>query len=25
VVVQEGGYNLARLGEYAVTLLRCFT
>jgi DNA-binding transcriptional ArsR family regulator len=24
VIVQEGGYNLARLGEYAVTLLRCF-
>jgi acetoin utilization deacetylase AcuC-like enzyme len=24
VIVQEGGYNLARLGEYAVTLLRAF-
>lgn len=24
VIVQEGGYNLARLGEYAVALLRCF-
>jgi acetoin utilization deacetylase AcuC-like enzyme len=24
VIVQEGGYNLARLGEYAVTLLREF-
>lgn len=24
VVVQEGGYNLARLGEYAVALLRAF-
>jgi len=24
VIVQEGGYNLSRLGEYAVTLLRAF-
>ena len=25
VIVQEGGYNLERLGEYAVTLLRAFS
>jgi len=24
VIVQEGGYNLERLGKYAVTLLRAF-